>query len=74
MFRLNKFRFASFNLFFIIISLSGERRIRVHTLALPVTTKLADIYAYADQEAVALSLSKLGRYYYITQSSRYLSP
>lgn len=37
----------------------GERRIRVHTLSLPVTSKLSDIYAYADQEAVINSLSKL---------------
>ncbi|XP_066931581.1 protein transport protein Sec24A-like isoform X1 [Clytia hemisphaerica] len=37
----------------------GERRIRVHTIALPVTSKLSDIYAYADQEAIVNTLSKL---------------
>lgn len=39
----------------------GERRIRVHTIALPVTSKLSDIYAYADQEAIVNTLSKLGK-------------
>lgn len=36
---------------------NGERRIRVLTLALPTTTNLADIYASADQQAVATFFS-----------------
>jgi len=37
----------------------GERRIRVHTLALPVTNKLSDVFAYADQQLIASLLSKM---------------
>ncbi|KAJ5949372.1 hypothetical protein N7454_000956 [Penicillium verhagenii] len=36
---------------------NGERRIRVLTLALPTTQNLADIYASADQQAVATFFS-----------------
>ena len=38
----------------------GERRIRVHTLALPITSKLQDVYANADPQAIATLLSKMG--------------
>ena len=37
----------------------GERRIRVHTMSIPVTSKLSDVYTYADQEAIVCALSKL---------------
>ena len=37
----------------------GERRIRVHTLSIPVTSKISDVYTYADQEAIVCALSKL---------------
>ena len=40
---------------------SGERRIRVHTLGLPITNKLADLYATADVQAVATLLTKMGQ-------------
>ena len=43
------------------IVVAGERRIRVHTLAVPVTNKLSDVYAYADQEGIASLLSKMGK-------------
>ncbi|KAF7713641.1 Protein transport protein [Penicillium ucsense] len=36
---------------------NGERRIRVITVALPTTTNLADIYASADQQAIATFFS-----------------
>lgn len=39
----------------------GERRIRVHTLGLPITNKLADLYATADVQAVATLLTKMGQ-------------
>ena len=39
---------------------TGERRIRVHTLALPITNKLADLYATADVQAIATLLAKMG--------------
>ena len=35
----------------------GERRIRVVTLALPTTTNLSDVYASADQVAIATLLA-----------------
>ena len=40
---------------------AGERRIRVHTLALPITNKLADLYATADVQAIATLLAKMGK-------------
>ncbi|KAK3696689.1 hypothetical protein QZH41_013042 [Actinostola sp. cb2023] len=40
-------------------SSKGERRIRVHTLAMPTTTKLSDVYAYADQQAIGVLLAKM---------------
>lgn len=38
---------------------NGERRIRVHTMALPVVTDLAHMYACADQGAIAALLAKV---------------
>ncbi|ESW35293.1 hypothetical protein PHAVU_001G223000 [Phaseolus vulgaris] len=37
----------------------GERRIRVHTMAVPVVTELADLYRLADTGAIVLLLSRL---------------
>jgi len=37
----------------------GERRIRVHTLALPVTNKINEIYSFANTRAIAVLLSKM---------------
>lgn len=39
----------------------GERRIRVITLAVPVTTNLGDVFAATDQFALTSLLSKKGR-------------
>lgn len=39
----------------------GERRIRVHTLSLPVSKTLTEICANADQEAVVSLIAKMGR-------------
>lgn len=39
----------------------GERRIRVHTLAMPTTSKLPEVYAFADQQAIATLLAKMGK-------------
>uniref|UniRef100_T2MH92 Protein transport protein Sec24A n=1 Tax=Hydra vulgaris TaxID=6087 RepID=T2MH92_HYDVU len=50
---------VSFQAALLYTTVKGERRIRVHTLALPVTSKLSDVYAYADEEAILCSLSKL---------------
>jgi len=39
---------------------NGERRIRVHTMSMPVVGELAPLYAGADQGAIAALLAKLG--------------
>eukprot|EP00878_Enallax_costatus_P011952 GHUV01012479.1.p1 GENE.GHUV01012479.1~~GHUV01012479.1.p1 ORF type:complete len:992 (+),score=282.52 GHUV01012479.1:492-3467(+) len=41
-------------------SSSGERRIRVHTMMLPVLTELSELYRAADGAAIACLLAKLG--------------
>ncbi|KAJ3208910.1 COPII subunit [Dinochytrium kinnereticum] len=41
-------------------SSNGERRIRVLTLAVPITTNMADVFASADQYAIAALLAKKG--------------
>jgi protein transport protein SEC24 len=47
----------------------GERRIRVHTLCVPVTTQLAMIYRSADLDAiVTLSLKQAGRQIFNTST------
>ncbi|XP_050390937.1 protein transport protein Sec24A isoform X2 [Patella vulgata] len=40
-------------------SSKGERRIRVHTLCLPVTNQISDVYGSADQQAIIGLLSKM---------------
>lgn len=40
---------------------SGERRIRVHTLALPVVGTIQDVISGADSEAIVGLLSKMGK-------------
>jgi len=40
---------------------SGERRIRVHTLAVPVAKTLSEVHAHADQQAIIGLLAKMGR-------------
>jgi hypothetical protein len=39
----------------------GERRIRVHTFSLPVSSNLHEIFANADQEAVVSLIAKMGK-------------
>lgn len=38
----------------------GERRIRVHTLCLPVVISLADVYAGVDVQAAICLLANMG--------------
>jgi hypothetical protein len=38
----------------------GTRRIRVHTMALPVVATAAEVYGYADPEAIVGLLAKMG--------------
>lgn len=40
---------------------TGERRIRVHTLCLPVTNQLSEVHAGADQLAIVGLLAKMGK-------------
>lgn len=42
-------------------SSSGERRIRVHTAAVPVVTNLGEMYRLADTGAIISLFSRLGR-------------
>ena len=40
---------------------AGERRIRVHTLALPVSNQLSQIYARLNIQAIAGVLANMGK-------------
>eukprot|EP00124_Ichthyophonus_hoferi_P002589 Ihof_evm2s182 gene=Ihof_evmTU2s182 len=40
-------------------TLKGERRVRVHTLCLPITNKIEDVISGADNEAIATLLAKM---------------
>ena len=46
---------------------AGERRIRVHTLCVPITNQLSDVFAGADQQAIASLLAKMGRQQLVCQ-------
>ena len=43
----------------------GERRIRVHTLALPITDKLSDLYSACNITAIVGMLGKMGELMYV---------
>ncbi|GFR98794.1 SEC24 family, member A [Elysia marginata] len=49
----------SFQAALLYTSSKGERRIRVHTLCVPVTNQLSEIFAGADQQAIAALLAKM---------------
>lgn len=40
---------------------AGKRRIRVHTLCLPVVNQLSDVYAGADVQAITCLLANMGQ-------------
>ncbi|CAF4625685.1 unnamed protein product, partial [Rotaria socialis] len=50
---------VTFQIALLYTSSKGERRIRVHTLSLPVSANLNDICANADQEAVVSLIAKM---------------
>lgn len=52
---------ATFQVALLYTSSKGERRIRVHTLALPISSNLNEIFANADQEAVVSLVAKMGK-------------
>lgn len=45
----------------VINSSAGKRRIRVHTLCLPVVSQLSDVYAGADVQAITCLLANMGK-------------
>ena len=45
-----------------VFCFKGERRIRVHTLCLPVVNSLSDVFSGADVEAVTGLLACMGMY------------
>lgn len=51
---------ACFQAALLYTSSKGERRIRVHTLCVPITNSLTDVYAGADQIAIIGMLAKMG--------------
>jgi protein transport protein SEC24 len=53
--------YACFQAALLYTSSKGERRIRVHTLVLPITNNLQQIYANANQHAIIGMVSKMGR-------------
>jgi len=42
---------------------TAERRIRVHTLCIPVTENLNDVFHNADQQAITCLIAKMGKEY-----------
>lgn len=42
----------------------AERRIRVHTLCIPVTDNLNDVFHNADQQAITCLIAKMGKHYH----------
>lgn len=46
-------------------SSSGERRIRVHNIAVPVVTGLGEMYHQADTGAIVSLLARLGTFAYV---------
>lgn len=51
--------FEDYTISFLFI---GERRIRVHTMCLPVVTTLNDIYLGADVQAITGLLANMGKW------------
>jgi hypothetical protein len=47
--------------FYLNSHFSGERRIRVHSLCLPVAANLGDILYSADQQCIVGLLAKMGK-------------
>ena len=59
---------ASFQAALLYTSAKGERRIRVHTMCLPVTNNVTEVFNGADQQAILSMLSKMGQYLQYTPS------
>jgi len=59
---------ACFQAALLYTSSKGERRIRVHTMCLPVTNQLSQVYAGADQQGIISLLAKMAVDKSLTQS------
>lgn len=44
------------------MNFTAERRIRVHTLCIPVTDNINDVFHNADQQAITGLIAKMGKY------------
>lgn len=62
---LAQYKSVTFQIALLYTSSKGERRIRVHTLSLPVSGNLNEICANADQEAIVSLIGKMGKVFYI---------
>lgn len=51
----------------------GERRIRVATLCLPVTSSLSDLFKFADVDAVVALTSKMGTVVVVVAAAAYVT-
>lgn len=58
---LTHYKSATFQVALLYTSSKGERRIRVHTLSLPISSNLNEIFANADHEAVVSVVAKMGK-------------
>jgi protein transport protein SEC24 len=58
---LSQYTNVTFQIALLYTSSKGERRIRVHTLSLPVSKNLTEICTNADQEAVVSLIAKMGK-------------
>ncbi|XP_033742326.1 protein transport protein Sec24A-like isoform X2 [Pecten maximus] len=59
---------ACFQAALLYTSSKGERRIRVHTMCLPVTNQISEVIAGADQKAIISLLAKMGADRSVTSS------
>ena len=62
---------AFFQVALLYTSSNGERRIRVHTLALPVTVDPATVFHCADGQAIAGLVAKMGWYHVVPSLPSY---
>lgn len=51
--------------YYLYVFSKGERRIRVHTLCLPVVSTLNEVFLGADVQAISGLLANMGKNYYL---------
>jgi protein transport protein SEC24 len=52
---------AHFQCAILYTSTSGERRVRIHNLAVPVSNVMGDVFRYADMDATLTCVCKQGK-------------